>query len=200
MVTFDGPDTHAVGTDPRQVVGVTKWASGNEGMLDVDSDGYGDLVATFDGSGSNEGITVLRNKGGGTAFVRVDNPLSSGVPPPEDSNPWAICAGDFNGDNLADVAVALRTNQGCVVAYRNAGGEGDDWEGFDVVPPRDLCYTERPCDLPSSMAAGDLDDDGDLDLAVGNEGSGNPCPPLTPKCCEDTDECVTKFEVCPSPL
>jgi hypothetical protein len=70
--------------------------------------------------------------------------------------PVAIVAGDFNGDGLADLAVAYNLTR--TVAIQLATSDG----GFQ--PPVEYRVGQEP----KSLAVGDFNRDGKLDLVVAN--------------------------------
>ncbi len=77
----------------------------------------------------------------------------------------AIVPGDMNADGLIDLFVANFAQKSIV--YRNLGGGQ-----FEIMPPFNL---NLPQDASFDAAWGDMDGDGDLDLAVAN-GSKNLIP------------------------
>jgi hypothetical protein len=77
------------------------------------------------------------------------------------SYPWAVAAGDFNGDGRADLAVANNSSGNVSVLLNNGNG------GF--LPA--VNYTVGT--TPSSIAIGDFNGDGKADQAVANYASNN---------------------------
>ncbi|MCP4537493.1 MAG: hypothetical protein GY832_10135 [Chloroflexi bacterium] len=120
---------------------------------DMDGDGDLDLaVGNYDRYGAGDKVNrVYRNEGGVLA-----NPIDlDGI-----DNTMSVAWGDMDGDGDLDLAVGngywFSGEQNKV--YRNDGGV------FNEIP--DALGTDA--EATSSIAWGDMDGDGDLDLAVGN--------------------------------
>ena len=121
---------------------------------DFNGDGSLDLAITS--SGSNN-VSILLNTGGAGAD-RFSIPENYAV----GTNPTSIAAGDFNGDNILDIAVTnsvsnnisilLGTGQGVFGNATNYAAGGDS---------------------PTSIAVADLNADSKLDIAVANNQSNN---------------------------
>ncbi len=119
-------------------------------LADLDGDGALDAVTTnlasFD-------VHVLLGDGVG-GFAEVQR-LRVG------DNPHYVVVADFDGDRVPDVAVAHRDDRlttGAVSCFR---GRGDGT--FDAAVVTDLAEVDV---VPRIIAQGDLDGDGDADLAV----------------------------------
>lgn len=145
-------------------------------VCDVNGDGLDDIVL---GASNHPGISenrpasvrVLLNKGDGT-FYENDAAIASSLLPMLTQPRIMECA-DFNGDGRADLYVA--------------------GHGWDAPPyPGDVNglvlssagkWVDRSSTLPQtpdfshSMAVGDIDADGDLDIYVGNLPAQNGVPP-----------------------
>ncbi|WP_225413721.1 FG-GAP-like repeat-containing protein [Stigmatella hybrida] len=113
-------------------------------LVDLEQDGDLDIVV---GSGSSVGVHL--NDGSGTFGALVPAPSSGG-------SPRSLITADFNGDGRLDAAFAnASASNGLGVLLGN--GTGNFTGPAKVVNLGSACV---------SLAAGDLDQDGKLDLAV----------------------------------
>jgi hypothetical protein len=118
----------------------------NDNRLDI-------AVANF---GSNN-VVILFGFGDGTFLW--GKPYSTG----SGSQPRALAIGDFNNDTRLDIAVANlgSSNVGVFLGYGN--------ELFAVSKTKVIADGS----LPNSVALGDFDNDGQLDIVVANYGTNN---------------------------
>jgi hypothetical protein len=147
--TFAGkPAIPTTGFNPSAIV-----------SADFNGDGIPDLAVTSPGGQSNGyagTVTVLLGKGDGTFKDGVNIPTGAGSS--------GVAVGDFNGDDIPDLAVA---NAGAfsAISGQESGvltvllGKGDGtFEAAAANPP--VSYS------PSSIAAGDFNGDGVQDLVL----------------------------------
>lgn len=121
---------------------------------DFNGDGKQDVAIADSGSGQ---MTVLLGNGSGSFTTAPGSPFALG------SEPVAVAAGDFNGDGILDLAVTdLSYN---LVSILPGNGDGT----FSLAA--DVAYATGS--QPYSIAVGDFNNDGALDLAISNEGSNN---------------------------
>lgn len=132
---------------------------------DFNGDGLEDVVITkmtFQTMETYE-LDILLNDGNGSLVLATSSVFSGAVPAVQ--HPSQVVTADFNGDGLADIFVA---DHGYDVTphpgYQNAlvltltGGKLED--ATDNLPQR--------YDFTHSACAADIDDDGDIDLYIGN--------------------------------
>ena len=131
--------------------------SGPSGAVtaDLHNDGHIDIITS--NYYSND-ISVLLGNGDGT--FEVARSFAAG------NRPTALAVGDFNGDGLLDVAVADAGINGVGQGVSILLGNGEGTFQAPIFYPIAGTY-------PASIVAGDFTDNGMLDLAVANQGSGN---------------------------
>ena len=137
--------------DPAIHVAVGNSPSG-VAAADFDGDGDFDLAVTVD---DPERIVVLLNDGAGGYSMGPSSLL------PKSSSPQDLVAGDLDGDKDFDLAVALRDDPNGAVRIMLNLGNGSFTLGVSVAVG----------DRPYGLAIADMDDDGDLDVAVANRNS-----------------------------
>jgi Bacterial Ig-like domain (group 3)/FG-GAP-like repeat/FG-GAP repeat len=111
---------------------------------DLNNDGIPDLVAANQGDDS---VSVLLGTGGGLFQNQVKYSIGGG--------PWSVVIADFNNDGIADLAT-INTDSFTVSILLGAG-DGS-------FPTHTELHTGL--EFPADVAAGDLDGDGNPDLAV----------------------------------
>jgi hypothetical protein len=179
-----------VGTNPRSVAvadfnedGKADFATANYGSNDVsillsNGDGtfqtavsygvganpYSVAVGDFNGDGkidivtanyNSDDISILLGKGDGTFQAAVNYRAGS--------YPSSLAVGDFNGDGKTDLAVTNYLYPAGTVSILMGNGNGS----FRAAVNYAVGY------YPTSVAVGDFNGDGKLDLAVANSGSNN---------------------------
>jgi hypothetical protein len=154
--TFAPPEDHSPGA--------TLFALHGLALADMDRDGRLDLVTVNDDLVlETYTVSVLRNEGGRTfAAPEVFTGFFGPIPPAQFA-PATIVAGDFDGDDDPDLAVSIPESESLTGVWllRN-GDDGSHGALGDLTR-----YAAG--DIPRSLAAGDLDGDGRLDLATANE-------------------------------
>jgi len=139
---FPKDSEYPVGTNPAFVA-----------VGDLNGDGRPDLAVANAGSAS---VSILLNTGKG-AFGKAANY-------PAGTNPVAVAIGDFNGDGKPDLAVANAESGTISILSGEGGGK---FQLTQTVPAGDPTESS-----PSSLAVGDFNGDGKLDLALTDAGTG----------------------------
>jgi Bacterial Ig-like domain (group 3)/FG-GAP-like repeat/FG-GAP repeat len=121
---------------------------------DFNGDGKPDLaIANY----ADNTVTVLLNNGSGGFTPATGSPFAVGT------NPYSVAVGDINGDGKADLVVADATSGDVTVLLGNGSG------GFAAA-----AGSPFPAGTTSvSVAVGDFNGDGRVDVAVANLGSNN---------------------------
>lgn len=143
--SFLPPATFPVGVNPREVT-----------VADFNHDGKPDLAVVNGGQSSTTpqgSVSVLLGDGRGSFQPAVTTAVLNGTG-------LSVVAGDFNGDGLPDVALTSSTN-GVNPAVEVMLGKGDgSFQSNHLVLPVGQ--------TPFSVAAGDFDHNGALDLVTAN--------------------------------
>ena len=120
---------------------------------DLNGDGIPDLVVTERSAGSSDGaldsLSVLLGTGGGAFGPRTDYVTLH--------EPYSVAIGDFDKDGLPDLAVANESAASVSVLWGTGGGRFDSRTDFPVG---------GSLSAPISLAIGDLDEDGWLDIVA----------------------------------
>jgi hypothetical protein len=122
-------------------------------VADLNGDGTNDLAATTGGLASAPGA-VLVMLGNGKGDFGVPTPYEVG------RFPYAIFAGDLNGDGKIDLATANNNSADMSILLGNGNGTFAPHVDYDAGG------------LPTSLAGGDFDADGRLDLVISAGPSG----------------------------
>ncbi len=148
-------------------VDIPGFSGRNAFVLDYDGDGWLDLFLQEDMFGPAPRSSRLMRNSGGLVFEDVTE--SSNLP--SDLVGLGGAVGDFNGDGYPDLFVAASRGPGLQLTdnrlYLN-NGDGTFREYDNAVFNVAADWNIRPGDdWPAGAALGDLDNDGDLDLVVG---------------------------------
>jgi hypothetical protein len=132
---------YSVGSNPNGIV-----------AADFNGDGIPDLAITSSG---NNNMTVLLGNGDGTFTAASGSPFGVG------SYPQGLAVGDFNGDGIADLAIAASSSYQVTVLLGNGTG------GFTAASGSPIAVN-----YPTAVAVADFNGDGIADIAVA-EGQDN---------------------------
>jgi len=124
--------------------------------LDLDGDGDQDLLLS-DRRGERAGVKWLENPGPGGPQTRAWTEHAIGATGRE---AMFLTVADLDGDGLEDVVAAVREKQLCF--FRRENREGRRWEEHCIEVP-------ASAGTAKSVAAGDIDGDGRMDLVFSCE-------------------------------
>ncbi|HLY16683.1 MAG TPA: FG-GAP-like repeat-containing protein [Bryobacteraceae bacterium] len=133
----------AVGVSPQAVV-----------VADFNGDGNADLAIANHGDNT---LTILLGNGSGGFAAAGGSPIAAGMAP------QSLAAGDFNADGNTDLAVANQGDNTITVLLGNGSG------GFAAASGSPFAVGTAP----QSLVTGDINGDGNADLAVVNQGDNN---------------------------
>ena len=141
QIEFDPPVVYAVELEPTSVT-----------AAELNSDGHLDLAVT---NSDSDTVSVLFNNGDGVFNDTVTFSTPTG------SEPFALAAGDFDGDGDNDLAVVLKSFNSVSIYLNNGAGMFT------------LDLTLAVGDTPRSIAVGDLNHDNQPDIVVANRDSND---------------------------
>ncbi len=118
-----------------------------------------------DGTTCNDGnvCTLGEACSGGSCLPPASFTQPAGSPVAVGTNPFSVAVGDWDGDGTRDLALANNASNDVTILLGNGAG------GFIQAAGSPILVGSAP----SSVAAGDLDGDGALDLAVANYGTND---------------------------
>ena len=144
-------------------------------LVDLDGDTFRDLVLTVPAADpADEGfVVVLFNEGlsGGGSWDGFENFAGATIVVEVGKAPAGLDAGDFDNDGDIDLAVA-NSGDGTVSLLLNTIGSGTPFDIESLESAPHLPALERPLAEPLDVYIGDLDSDGNLDLAITNAYDG----------------------------
>ncbi len=146
--------------DAAEAAGLQGVAATRDRMADLDSDGYPDLILDAGW------IYLNRPKaGGGRTFVRSDKDAFLN----EGRKPDIVQIGDVNNDGIPDLYLGRVTDLGNP-DFKDDGKRSEIWlgDGKGGWVRKEKSGVEEPPETPLSACFVDLDNDGILDLFVGN--------------------------------
>ncbi|MBP7654626.1 VCBS repeat-containing protein, partial [Candidatus Dependentiae bacterium] len=120
---------------------------------DYDNDGDLDLAVSGQDGGTNKRLIIFRNDGG-SSFTNAAEPIGVNAGLYNSS----ICWGDYDNDGDLDLAVSGYNGLYRLIIFRNDGGSSFSNAAEPMGSNAGVGF--------SSIAWGDYDNDGDLDLAV----------------------------------
>jgi hypothetical protein len=131
-------------------------------VIDFNNDTHVDIVVT---NSETDSITILFGYGNGTFAIEVTYSTGAG------SRPYTVAIGDFNNDNILDIAVANSGTSNILLLY----GYGNGTFGNETSYSLGYAYQ------PYSIAVKDLNQDNWMDIVIA---------------CYDTDHVETLIKMC----
>jgi len=156
VIAWQNDGTPFDGVWPPQNVGTSTASVHSVALGDLDNDGDLDIVAGC-GSGEDYEIRVWRNDG--SPFIGLWVPQDVGA---STASVYSVALGDLDNDGYLDIVSGSGAAPGYeVIAWENDGTPFSGlWTQHDVGGSADDVY---------SVAVGDLDHDGDLDVVSGSD-------------------------------
>ncbi len=151
--TLGTQSSYALGGNPGGLNGNT---TAGLAIGDFNGDGKPDVAAGYQTSVSGPGgISVLINQGGGSLAAAVNYEVAG-------LQVFGTIAGDFNGDDHLDLAAAAGPSNSTApgdLAILIGKGDGTFQDAF-------LTQVGSPAGTPIALAAGDVNNDGNLDIVA----------------------------------
>lgn len=135
------------------VCAVSGFGLGEFIVTDVDNDGRLDIAATVE---QNDKITLFKNTSSGGSIS-----FSAGLDITTEYAPWKITAADLNGDTLPELLVnGYNTTTGFTIHLNQSTTNSIGFSTTTITIPKYV----------TDLAAGDIDGDGLVDIAITNSG------------------------------
>lgn len=145
---------------------------------DFDGDNMDDLIIAAQKNG-NYGLNKVYILYGGSSFTtNMTTTSAQTMLKPATLHVSGIATGDLNGDNIADIAIADNYNNKVYVVY---GSKTRRTGTIDLTDASDSIISRQSVDAQeiASVAIGDLNGDGNNDLAIGVPNEGDSSTGLT---------------------
>jgi cysteine-rich repeat protein len=143
-------DTNGGGVEPRGIA-----------VTDVTEDGQPDVITA---NRSSDDITILPGVSGGATF---DPPIVlSVVDGGAGAGPWGVSVADFDGDGILDLITSNTTTDDVSILLGQGGGSFGPATAYESRAG----YTGE---YPRSLATGDVNGDGMVDVVTANQSSSN---------------------------
>ena len=145
----DGSGSFSAAATSPEAVGETPFSVA---VGDFNGDGNQDLATA---NGVSDDVTILLGDGSGDFSAPATSPEAAG------DRPYSVVVGDFNGDDMQDLATANAISDDVTILI------GDGSGNFSAA----ATSPEATGEEPFSVAAGDFNGDGNQDLATANSDS-----------------------------
>jgi hypothetical protein len=159
---------------------------GRNVLADFNADTYADLAVGAPFEDDSGVVNVIYGSASGLSATAVPDQLWGQGSPSVEGNPvsgdwfgWSVVAADFGGSIHADLAVGVPEENGGEGAVNVIYGSA---AGLSATATPDQLWSQDTQDVEGtagggdsfgrSLAAGDFNDDGDVDLAIGVRGEG----------------------------
>lgn len=119
------------------------------------------FAADLDGNGLKDVVTSNRDSNDVSVLLNIAGSFAAAVTYTVGIEPRGLTLADFNGDRLHDIAVASNDDRRVDVLFNTGGGVFGAPSSLSVGP--DV--------RPDGVTAGDLDGDGDMDIAAASSGA-----------------------------